>query len=238
MKRLASTTASGTGSFLPSVSWLLGKHRISLVQAQSIPGSGPKNRLLKGDVLAWLNGTTKELDVETLLLNEACYSVDLDVKALKGFASLLGAGLTLDSAGDVIACAALQSLAKKDWALQDTSLGLDRSDAIQLGQLDEPPSQHIVNGEVGILSLTLTPASSAVSFDELLGTAPSSLHCPAPALPRADDLLDFLSPSHPAAEAVRLELTVDARAVSSQAAKSYLALVKELVEKNPRALLQ
>ncbi|KAJ3338125.1 hypothetical protein HDU91_001313, partial [Kappamyces sp. JEL0680] len=184
----------------------------------------PKNRLLKGDVLAWLNGTRKELDVETLLLNEACYSVDLDVKALKGFASLLGAGLTLDSAGDVIACAALQSLAKKD--------------AIQLGQLDEPPSQHIVNGEVGILSLTLAPASSAFSFDELLGTAPSSLHCPAPALPRADDLLDFLSPSHPAAEAVRLELTVDARAVSSQAAKSYLAFVKELVEKNPRALLQ
>lgn len=75
------TLSTATSHFLPSVSFLLHKHSISPETAASIAPTGPKGRLLKGDVLAFIHdpssAITQMLDT---VFNEVVHSVSVDMQ--------------------------------------------------------------------------------------------------------------------------------------------------------------
>ncbi|MCJ1310869.1 pyridoxine biosynthesis protein [Agyrium rufum] len=73
-RRFASSSPSSSGQrypLYPSVAQLLHEHHIPESQISSIPASGPKGRLLKGDILAYLGSIKKD------------YASDLAARILK-----------------------------------------------------------------------------------------------------------------------------------------------------------
>jgi hypothetical protein len=72
------TTAKRGAHYLPSVSFLIGRYGISEELLHSIQGTGPKNRILKGDVLALIKGGVMG-DFVSAVENEAFYSIQLNL---------------------------------------------------------------------------------------------------------------------------------------------------------------
>ena len=73
VKRFASSQASPK-TFLPSVSWLIEKNHLD---ATKITPSGPKNNILKGDVLKFLEKGGLIENFEEILENQNYFQMDL-----------------------------------------------------------------------------------------------------------------------------------------------------------------
>jgi hypothetical protein len=76
---MAITTAKRGAHYLPSVSFLIGRYGISEELVSTIQGTGPKNRILKGDVLAFIKGGITG-DFVSAVENEAFYSIQLNLE--------------------------------------------------------------------------------------------------------------------------------------------------------------
>ncbi|KAJ3040112.1 Pyruvate dehydrogenase complex component E2 1 [Rhizophlyctis rosea] len=120
--RHASTSARGAEVFSPAVAFLVHSNHIGLDAIARIPRSGPKNRLLKGDVLKFLSdpenaGSFGAVAVEEEVLTTlAYYSKEVivnDVMALtKTLNETRGAGVSLSDFFTRATSFALQSVPK------------------------------------------------------------------------------------------------------------------------------
>lgn len=76
--RFASTaTSSSTKSFLPSVSMLIERHNLEAAIVSKIPASGPKNNLLKGDILKFLKEGGSLQDIDEIISNEKYFQLQV-----------------------------------------------------------------------------------------------------------------------------------------------------------------
>ena len=65
-------------NLLPSVSWLVHKHQLTDADLAGIQGTGPRNRILKGDILSFLESFTTSSAIEY----EQYFAIDLHTNHL------------------------------------------------------------------------------------------------------------------------------------------------------------
>ncbi|KAI8894204.1 hypothetical protein BC833DRAFT_661074 [Globomyces pollinis-pini] len=92
-------------TYLPSVSFLIHQHKISNEDLMHILPTGPKNRLLKGDVLAFLKNGGANASLDSVF-NESYHSIDIDLSNVNAIVQ----SRKDSSVTDLISLAALSSI--------------------------------------------------------------------------------------------------------------------------------
>ncbi|KAJ3260841.1 hypothetical protein HK103_007404 [Boothiomyces macroporosus] len=239
-----------TSRFLPSVAFLIHQHSIPESAIATIVGSGPKNHILKGDILAFLSGfSIAHSTPET----ESIYSIDINTSSLASF------GLPIN---DLISTAVLKKMELlnvspvcslvRESRVGDLNVNIDGTgitasilsklkttdkkpvfkivDSLALGVRYETPDYHL-EGKEAVISINQisVPEESADIIDFLGDYSGKS----SPVKPESSDLFA----TKEIRGNIRIELTVDEK-LGAKKAQAFLAKVKELIELKPQELLK
>lgn len=227
--------------------WLAGKHHLSPSDLEMIRGSGPKNRILKGDVLNYLLNSTSSGAIEF----ERYFTIDLDLKSSNkpNLFKLVQESMTLSKSLEISQppyyLTRLQQnttammkfddkvTQKQFQNFQDSNLSPKSGsmriiDALGLGKQHEFPTQHLENNESIILSVSYADDEYQDNIlNSLIGQE----------VPKAKtmtedsmDLFQFLgSDSNPTTTLVKVEMTIDSRSIPTTKATKFLSKLKESI---------
>ncbi|KAJ3270116.1 hypothetical protein HDV01_000557 [Terramyces sp. JEL0728] len=239
-----------TSRFLPSVAFLIHQHHIPESAIATIIGTGPKSRILKGDILAFLSGfSIAHSSPET----ESIYSIDINTAALSSIGlpvnDLISTAILkkVDLLNVSPVCALVRESRFGDLNVNIDGTGITASilgklkrtdklpafkiiDSLALGQRYETPDYHL-EGKDAVISIN--QISVPQENDDIIDILGDYSGKSSPSQPASSDLFELPQ----VGSSVRVEVTVNEK-LDSKKAQSFLSKIKEMVENKPQELLK